>query len=326
MRIIANPLYDAVFKHLMSNEKLACKVLSILLGKNVVAVRPTPQEVVAPREKGLFSIYRMDYRAVIQDEQGQAESVHIEVQKSRLATNILRFRHYLSRLYAETPSLEVKEPVFTVKEPAAEYGILPIITIYLLGYGVSDIPYQAIRANHRIVDLNTGQEVSDVGSDFLGLLTHTTYVIQVGRQPKEPKTSLERLLMFFDQRLRVPGYGYLLNLPYVPEGFEDLAEYLMLAAMRETDRNVLEGELLLELEIGTYEREIEVARKEREDAYHREQEARQREQEARQRELEARAVARRVQEASARTLLKHGLPVEEIARITGLTEEEVRAL
>ncbi len=40
-------MYDYVFKHLMSNEKLAKGVLSIILDKEVVQLRPVPREVYA---------------------------------------------------------------------------------------------------------------------------------------------------------------------------------------------------------------------------------------------------------------------------------------
>ncbi len=375
MPTIANPLYDTVFKHLMAEERLACKVLSTILGKKVIAVQPMPQEVVELREKGLLSIRRMDYRATISDENGRKEEVHIEVQKSRLTTNTLRFRSYLSRLYAGKPRQKVMEPAYAVEEPAPAYGYLPIIVIYLLGYGVRDIQYQAVRANHRLVDLNTGQELEGVGSDFLDALTHTTYIIQANRQPQVPTTALERLLVLFDQRYRMPGYGYFLELPYVPQGFEDVVQCLEWAAMSAEERAEMEAEYFLELEymemeslneglterIERLEEMIEAANKEQELARQREaelrrdkeearrreeearrreeearrreeearkekEEARRREEEARRREEEARLSAYRLQIALARTLLNQGLPIDEIARATGLGEEEVRAL
>ncbi len=362
---IANPLYDSVFKHLMAEPKLACKVLSTILGKEVIAVQPMPQEMVEPLEKGRFSIRRLDYRATILDESGRKEEVHIEVQKSQLPTNMVRFRSYLGRLYAGQQPAKVMEPTYSVEEPAATYGYLPIIVIYLLGYGVRDIPYQAVRANHRLVDLNTGQELEGIGADFVDKLTHTTYIIQANRQPEVPRTPLERLLMLFNQDYQVPGYGCLLELPYKPEGFEDVVDYLFQTALSPQEREAMERECWLEMGMmameGVAERQAErierleeVIRQEREEALRaqeiarqreaelrrdkalaikREEEARRekedalrREEEARRREEEARLTARRAQIEFARTMLEQGMSVEKVALITGLSEDEVRAL
>ncbi|MDR1022818.1 MAG: hypothetical protein LBL94_06060 [Prevotellaceae bacterium] len=42
--IIANPIYDTVFKRLMENERIAKFFLSTVLGKQVVSVEVSPQE------------------------------------------------------------------------------------------------------------------------------------------------------------------------------------------------------------------------------------------------------------------------------------------
>ena len=47
---IANPLYDHAFKYLMSNEKLAKKVLSTILEQTVVDLELSQQEVVVANE------------------------------------------------------------------------------------------------------------------------------------------------------------------------------------------------------------------------------------------------------------------------------------
>jgi len=47
---IANPLYDHAFKYLMSNDKLARKVLSVILEKEVLELELSQQEVVVEEE------------------------------------------------------------------------------------------------------------------------------------------------------------------------------------------------------------------------------------------------------------------------------------
>ena len=98
---IANPLYDHAFKYLMSNEKLAKKVLSTILEEEVIELELNQQEIVVPAQAAKFTLFRLDFKAVIEDENGKREKVMIELQKSKLPTNLLRFRNYIG--YSYTP-------------------------------------------------------------------------------------------------------------------------------------------------------------------------------------------------------------------------------
>ncbi|MDR1672674.1 MAG: hypothetical protein LBS09_04330, partial [Bacteroidales bacterium] len=42
--VIANPIYDTVFKKLMENERIARFFLGTLLGENIISVNAHPQE------------------------------------------------------------------------------------------------------------------------------------------------------------------------------------------------------------------------------------------------------------------------------------------
>lgn len=340
---IANPLYDGAFKHLMSNPTLACKVLSVILDKQVVSLRAEPQETVVEGGKQLFTLYRMDYRALIRDADGREEEVHIELQKWRTTSTLRRFRTYLSQVYA----LERTETVAAseVSEPQVIYRPRPIITIYILGYNVLDIPHMAVRFNHCATDLTT-QERVEVKSDFIDLLTHTTYVIQLRRLPLVRQTPLERLLTLFDQRWVQP-LGYILDLPAVPEGFEDIAEYLSRPLLDEEARRRLAAEQWAAIEFGEQETAILRLQEEKEDALkreaearriaaetrrmaaearRREEEARRREEEALKNELKAQAQIRAQAMKFARHMLNAGATLEEVMRETGLSEADVRSL
>ena len=43
---IANPMYDAVFKHLMEDKKIAKLFLSALTGLDIRSLQPLPQELI----------------------------------------------------------------------------------------------------------------------------------------------------------------------------------------------------------------------------------------------------------------------------------------
>ncbi|MEZ4984748.1 MAG: hypothetical protein R2795_06890 [Saprospiraceae bacterium] len=269
---IANPLYDHAFKYLMSNDKLARKVLSVILEKEVLELELSQQELVVEDEERRFTLYRLDFKAVIVDESGKKETVLIELQKSKLPTNVLRFRNYVGLAY--TQKTKTKNPETQTEQDSA----LPIISIYILGYNVEDIPHVAIKVNRRTIDMSSQQEI-DLQSDFVDLLTHTTCILQVRRLPDERRSRIEQFLTLFNQAW-IMEEKYILDLQEVPKGFEDIAEYLQRPLQEEEIRAKLRAE-----------EEVEnlFAQQEAEKAYYKraaQEERRQKEEERRQKEEE----------------------------------------
>ncbi len=79
MRIL-NPLYDWAFKYLMDNNEIAKKFLSILLKKNVIHLENRNIELPLLKEGNPF-LSRFDFKAIIETENNQHETVLIEIQK-----------------------------------------------------------------------------------------------------------------------------------------------------------------------------------------------------------------------------------------------------
>ncbi len=306
---IANPLYDHTFKYLMSNDKLARKVLSVILEKEVLELELSQQEVVVEDEERRFTLYRLDFKAVILEENGRRETVLIELQKSKLPTNVLRFRNYLGLAY--TQKIKTTHPETQVEQDSA----LPIISIYILGYNVEDIPHVAVKVNHSIIDMSSQKEL-DLQSDFIDLLTHTTRILQVRRLPEQRRSRIEQFLTLFNQAW-VMEEKYILDLQEVPEGFEDIAEYLQRPLQEEEIRAKLRAE---------EEVEALFAQQEAEKAYYKRTatEAKAREEEERQQKEHALEQAREAKIKLARLLLRTGMSVKDAALETGLSEEEVQ--
>jgi hypothetical protein len=308
---IANPLYDHAFKYLMSNDKLARKVLSVILEKEVLELELSQQEVVVEDEERRFTLYRLDFKAVILDENGRKETVLIELQKSKLPTNVLRFRNYLG--FAYTHKTNVKNPETQVAQDSA----LPIISIYILGYNVEDIPTTAVKVDRKIMDLSRHEEM-DIKSDFIDLLTHTCYILQVRRLPEQRRSRIEQFLTLFNQAW-VMEEKYILDLQEVPKGFEDIAEYLQRPLQEEEIRAKLRAEEEVEAIFALQEAEkAQLLRRVEEAVAQKEEERRQKEsalQQMRESKLKL-----------ARVLLRTGMSVKEVALETGLTEEEVKRL
>lgn len=105
----------------------------------------------------------------------------------------------------------------------------------------------------------------------------------------------------------------------VPEGFEDIAEYLQRPLQEEEIRAKLRAE---------EEVEAMFAQQEAENEYYKRiaEEARVREGEERRQKEQAMEQARDAQIKLARLLLGTGMSVEEVAIETGLSEEEVRKI
>ena len=98
MKII-NPLYDKAFKYLMENNKLAKKVLSVILDVEVMEVALCQQETLVPNQIRGLIMFRLDFKAVIKEADGSKKTVLIELQKSKFPTDIQRFRNYLGANY-----------------------------------------------------------------------------------------------------------------------------------------------------------------------------------------------------------------------------------
>ena len=95
---IANPIYDAVFKYLMEDNRVAKTVLSALLQREVAEVEMRKHEYTnGTRDK--ISMFRIDFGAKVRQDDGSLKLVLIELQKTWLETETLRFRQ--SRQHTE---------------------------------------------------------------------------------------------------------------------------------------------------------------------------------------------------------------------------------
>ena len=96
---IANPIYDSVFKYIMEDERIAKTVLSALLKKEVLHVTMRPHEY-ANTSRDTLSMFRIDFAATVCEEDGSQQVILIELQKTWLDTETLRFRQYLGVQYS----------------------------------------------------------------------------------------------------------------------------------------------------------------------------------------------------------------------------------
>ncbi|HRR07731.1 MAG TPA: hypothetical protein PLO56_03485 [Rhodothermales bacterium] len=97
--IIANPMYDVVFKRLMENEKVARFFIGTLLEQAIENVEVKPQEFTYTNELAGLAVFRLDFIATIKTEAGEYKKVLIEIQKPKNLIDLMRFRNYLAEQY-----------------------------------------------------------------------------------------------------------------------------------------------------------------------------------------------------------------------------------
>jgi hypothetical protein len=131
----------------------------------------------------------LDFKAIIKKKDGTLFKVLIELQKSKQVFDVMRFRRYLGDNYR-------KEDHVIEKDGLAVFRPLPIITIYFLGFLLNNVPSGVIKVKRDYVDVVT-EEILGVKDDFVELLTHDSYMIQVGRLPKESRGKLDRVMQIF---------------------------------------------------------------------------------------------------------------------------------
>ena len=96
--VIANPIYDVVFKRMMENEKVAKFFISTLLEQTIEAIEVNPQEFTYTDELEGLSVFRLDFIATIKTETGEYKKILIEIQKAKNQIDVMRFRNYLANI------------------------------------------------------------------------------------------------------------------------------------------------------------------------------------------------------------------------------------
>jgi hypothetical protein len=216
---IANPIYDIVFKYLLEDLDIAKGILSTILKVEITELAVQPQETVAESEQGNKSIriYRIDFAAVVRQKDGSSKKILIELQKAKRNTTALRFRRYLAENYAKEETVVVNG--------VEKKRSLEIVTIYFLGFNLEHVPVPVLYGNHSFRDGDTGEVVEEaLKEDFVRLLNHESYMIQIRRLPRETKTRLYKVLSVFNQSYKTANDH---ALEYKEEANDPLVEKML---------------------------------------------------------------------------------------------------
>lgn len=187
---IANPIYDAVFKYLMEDVRVAKTILSALLKKEVVEIDVRKHEYTnGVRDK--ISMFRIDFGAKVRQEDGSLKLILIELQKTWLETETLRFRQYLGTQYVNPDNIDRDSTPHG-------YGI-PMVAVYLLGHRVGDIKEPVLYVDHKSYDYNGNEVTEGIPDPFVESLTHNSIIVQIPLLHGRVNNRLTRVLSVFDQ-------------------------------------------------------------------------------------------------------------------------------
>ena len=335
---VANPIYDAVFKYLMEDNRVAKTVLSALLKREVAEVEMRKHEYTnGTRDK--ISMFRIDFGAKVRQDDGSLKLVLIELQKTWLETETLRFRQYLGTQYANPDNI-LKD-----SNPTG-YGI-PMITVYLLGHRVGDIEEPVLYVKHKSYNYDGVEVTKGIPDPFVESLVHDSIIVQIPLLHGRVNNRLVEVLSVFDQTnkdghnrqvLRIDDAVYkgdadmehilhrLLTAASDSKLRQDMNvedEYFSAIESRDTaimkrDQRIAEQDAQLEEQSAQLEEQS--AQLEEQSAQLEEQSAQLEEQSARLEEQRASLLA------SAKAMKSSGMSEEQIAVLTKLDIEEIRLL
>lgn len=191
---VANPIYDSVFKYIMEDERIAKTMLSALLKKEVVHVTVRPHEY-SNTTRDTLSMFRIDFAATVREREGNEikdRIVLIELQKTWLNTETLRFRQYLGAQYSNKNN---------IREAEDKGFAYPMVAVYLLGHRVGNIKEPIVYVNHDVFDYNGNVVEYGNMEPFVESLTHNSIIVQIPLLHGNVNNRLEKVLSVFDQTL-----------------------------------------------------------------------------------------------------------------------------
>ena len=199
---VANPLYDVVFTYMMEDERIAKTLLSALLQKTVIAVEMRCHEY--PNiSRDAISMFRVDFAATVLEDDGSKNLILIELQKTWLETETLRFRQYLAVQYNNKENMR--------KDTKGKYA-LPTVAVNLLGHCVGEFTEPVIYAKHKVYDYEGNEILQEKPDPFVESLQHDSIIVQIPLLRGRVNNRLEKILSVFDQSQIYPDDQRMLEL------------------------------------------------------------------------------------------------------------------
>ena len=246
---VANPIYDIVFKYLLSDNEIAKLIISNIIDEDIVSLKlkPTEHNVSGIGERKL-AVYRIDFAATIKNKDGSEKLVLIEIQKAKFHEDIIRFRKYLGKQYSD------ENNVVTIDDKKVP---LPIVTIYFLGHRLDHARNPVIKVKRKYYDAITNEKIKEK-EKFIESLTHDSFIIQIPELTQEKRNKLEVLLSIFDQSLCTEFSRHYLELQEesYPSEYQKIIRNLLKAGAEKVIQDTMDIEDEIVADLDDLERRI----------------------------------------------------------------------
>ena len=140
-------------------------------------------------QRDSLSVFRIDFSATVRESDGSTHLVLIELQKTWLETETLRYRQYLGVQYQNPANM-------------TDGYELPMIAVYLLGHRVGNIDEPILYVHHEARNRDGEVVTKGLPDPFVSSLTHDSVIVQIPLLRGRVNTRLDRVLTIFDQTLK----------------------------------------------------------------------------------------------------------------------------
>lgn len=295
--IIANPIYDVVFKFLLEDERVTKILLSALLDREVTKIQKNRNEYTDTQISGI-TVYRIDFSANVIEPDGSEHQVLIELQKTWVHTEVSRFRKYLSMQYGSN------EHIYKGAD-GREYA-LPIISIYILGHKLGGLDVPVLYINRKYL-ASGNVEIADYSPHpFIESLSHDCIFVQLPCLDPTLQDRLSRLLVMFDQRLQSKGNPNFLELD--EDGMNEDERLIFRRLEKAAVSKEVRKKMEIEDEVVAMINSLEESKKTIEE---------------KDKKIEEMEMQKR---NNARAMKADGMPIDIISKYTGYSTEEIEQL
>jgi len=208
--VIPNPIYDVVFKYLMEDNQSAKIILSTLINEKIKKLTFEPishtEKIQDPKTDKIIKLFHLDFTAVIENPDGKEELIMIEIQKANKASDIFRFKRYISANFQKKQEKEIINP----RTQAVEKINKPIrlILIFILNFRIeNEVNDLIIKTNREKIGIFKKKSLKN-DNEFIDNLSFDIWVVQLPNlkniekkdfENDDYKTKLYLLLKLFDQ-------------------------------------------------------------------------------------------------------------------------------
>ena len=150
-----------------------------------------------------ISMFRVDFAATVLEDDGSKKLILIELQKTWLETETLRFRQYLAVQYNNKENMR--------KDTKGKFA-LPTVAVYLLGHCVGQFTEPVLYAKHKVYDYGGNEILQKKPDPFVESLQHDSIIVQIPLLRGRVNNRLEKILSVFDQSQIYPDDQRMLEL------------------------------------------------------------------------------------------------------------------